>query len=99
MVMTKQSKSNQKNDLKEVTFQLYAPLARSVQLAGDFRRWKELDLKLSKQKEGHWQITIQLKPGRYEYRYLVDGNWANDQDHCKLVPNAFGTWNCVIEVN
>jgi 1,4-alpha-glucan branching enzyme len=99
MLKTKSSKSNQKNGLKEVVFQLYAPLAKSVKLAGDFNHWNTSELKLKQQKEGLWKINVELKPGRYEYRYLVDGNWTNDQEPGKkLVPNAFGTWNCVIEV-
>ncbi len=81
-----------------VNFEFYAPLAKQVRLAGDFNGWNASKCPLKKQKDGHWTAALNLKPGSYQYRYQVDGNWENDQRPVKVVPNAFGTWNCVIEV-
>ena len=41
---------------------------------------------------------IELKPGRYEYRYVVDGNWCNEQKPCEESPNPFGATNSVLEI-
>ena len=82
-------KINYKNKLeKDTVFEFFAPQAQDVQLAGSFNNWDA----------SHWRLSLKLKPGRYEYRYLVDGNWENDQRPVICVPNAFGTWNCVIEI-
>ena len=84
---------------KDVPFEFYAPLAKEVSLAGTFNGWEALKCRLQKAGNGQWRTTLQLKPGRYEYRFLVDGNWENDQrSSVGCVPNAFGTWNCVIEI-
>jgi len=40
-----------------------------------------------------------LTPGRYEYRFLVDGQWRNDPECAECVANPFGSENCVIHVN
>ncbi|MDY6973201.1 MAG: glycogen-binding domain-containing protein [Thermodesulfobacteriota bacterium] len=39
-----------------------------------------------------------LYPERYEYRFLVDGQWYNDPQNDLTCPNCFGTQNNVILV-
>ena len=83
---------------KNVTFEYYAPGAKSVLLVGTFNDWDKSKCPLNKEKGGWWRIAIKLAPGRYEYRYLVDDCWENDQRPVVCVPNPFGTWNCVLDV-
>ena len=92
------TRSNNKLE-KTISFEFYAPSARQVRLAGTFNNWDPSKSVLKKGSDGKWQLVLQLKPGRYEYRYQVDGNWENDQRPVKCVPNTFGTWNCVVEVS
>ena len=82
----------------KVEFEFFAPEAKKVQIAGDFNNWDPDKSPLKKALDDKWRITLQLKPGRYEYRYFVDGNWQNDQRSVECVPNVFGTWNCVAKV-
>ena len=28
--------------------------------------------------ENGWELKVQMKPGEYEYRYIVDGHWMED---------------------
>jgi len=37
-------------------------------------------------------------PGRYEYRFVVDGQWRDDPACTERVPNGFGSENCVLRV-
>lgn len=83
---------------KAVSFEFYAPLAQSVSIAGTFNQWNSSKNPLKKTNDGKWQGSVQLKPGRYEYRFFVDGHWENDQRPVKCVPNTFGTWNCILEI-
>jgi 1,4-alpha-glucan branching enzyme len=84
-----------KNSIKKVPFGFLAPEANEVCLAGDFNNWDSAANPLKKDKNGIWRATISLKPGRYEYRFLNDGNWENDPSCCDCVPNEFGSQNCV----
>ncbi len=79
-------------------FEFYAPEAQKVSVGGTFNDWNELKAPLKKDSEGKCKLELSLSPGRYEYRYLVDGVWQNDQRTVECIPNAFGTWNCVVEV-
>jgi 1,4-alpha-glucan branching enzyme len=80
---------------KKVPFEFVAPDAQKVVLAGDFNHWNPKTSPMKKDKKGIWKATVSLKPGRYEYRFLVDGNWVNDPACCDCVPNEFGSKNCV----
>lgn len=92
-------KSNKVKRLeKKLEFEYFAPHARMVHLAGTFNDWNVEACPLKKDSEGKWKVTLTLAPGRYEYRYLVDGVWENDQRPVECVPNAFGSWNCVVTV-
>ena len=101
MVRSQDSKPKSKNNgvEKDVVFEFYAPAAESVQLAGSFNNWDASKNRLKKGSNGRWHLTLKLKLGQYEYRYLVDGSWENDQRPVGCVPNSFGSWNCVVEVS
>ena len=91
--------TNRKSNLgKQVVFSFYAPQAKKVELAGTFNDWSPSDNPLNRDKRGKWTIKLKLASGCYEYRFLVDDTWQNDQRPVKCVPNAFGSWNCVIEI-
>jgi 1,4-alpha-glucan branching enzyme len=81
---------------KKVHFTLSAPEAHNVLLLGDFNGWEEDPHSLKKDKKGNWKISINLTPGRYEYRFLVDGEWQNDPKSDAFVHNTFGSENCLL---
>ncbi|MFA5310803.1 MAG: glycogen-binding domain-containing protein [Candidatus Omnitrophota bacterium] len=83
---------------KPVEFKLYAPGAKKVAIAGSFNKWDIKKLSGKKDSKGNWIVKTTLKPGRYEYKFFVDGSWQNDANCTACVPNSFGTHNCVIEV-
>jgi 1,4-alpha-glucan branching enzyme len=84
-----------KSKAKKVQFEFPAPEAQKVYLAGDFNNWDPSANPMKKDKKGIWKTALSLKPGRYEYRFLVDGNWENDPSCRGCVPNEFGSQNCV----
>jgi len=77
------------------TFVLSAPGAQHVSVAGDFNQWNTATNALGKDDAGVWAVTIKLPPGRYQYRFFVDGEWQNDPDCPSCVENPFGTLNCL----
>ena len=83
---------------KEAEFKLFAPQAKKVSIAGTFNNWDAKTLKAKKNTRGDWEAKLSLAPGRYEYKFLVDGSWIDDPSCSYRVPNNFGTANCVIEI-
>jgi 1,4-alpha-glucan branching enzyme len=52
--------------------------ARSVSIAGEFNQWSATANPLQKDQQGLWTATISLKPGKYAYKFVVDGTWKAD---------------------
>jgi hypothetical protein len=81
-----------------VRFELLEPNAKRVALCGDFNHWAANATPLSRAQDGRWATTLVLAPGRYEYKFLVDGIWIPDPSARENVWNYHGTLNSVIEV-
>jgi len=83
-----------------VTFTLRAPDADQVFIAGDFNGWHPTRDSMSKDSTGTWTVTIPLKPGRYEYKYVIDGGelWKHDITNPLWVPDPYGGRNSLVVV-
>ncbi len=88
----------QKTTKQKITFSLTASTAKTVQLAGDFTGWAQSPVAMKKLKSGVWRAAVSMAPGRYEYRFLVDGQWADDPGCSLRQSNQFGGENCVCVV-
>jgi len=84
--------------LRRVWFELLDPGAHKVYLAGDFNDWKVDSLPMQRDCDGKWSASIALKPGSYEYRFIVDGVWQDDPKAQGRVANSYGSNNCVVQV-
>lgn len=83
----------------EKQFTFFAPDAHSVKIGGSFNNWRPNDDFLMKRDEhGMWKKRIYLKPGTYEYKFIVDGSWVTDQNNTNYINNAYGDVNSVIKV-
>lgn len=78
-------------------FKLFSPQASSVSVSGDFNNWDAAGLCAKKDAKGTWAVKVALKPGRYEYKFIVDGSWITDPATA-AVTNSFGSQNSVLEV-
>ena len=78
------------DDLFEVTF-TYRPkkTAEAVYLAGSFNNWKPTAHKMEgPDQEGCFTARLRLKKGRYEYKFVLDGQtWESDPENvCQTGP-------------
>ena len=83
---------------KKVKFKFSSRKAKEIFLCGDFNNWCMHDLPMKKAREDSYEIEIQLLPGEYEYKFLVDGIWYNDPVCMWHVANVWGSENSVIKV-
>jgi 1,4-alpha-glucan branching enzyme len=74
----------------KVTFTLPAEEAKKVAVVGDFNEWDAKATPLKKLKNGSFKGTVDLQSGSsYEFRYLVDGAYVNEQEADGSVWNDF----------
>lgn len=81
-----------------IEFTVMAPEAKDVFLVGDFNGWQAEGFQMRKFKDGICRKKVQLKPGRYEYLFIVDGDWRTDPNNDARCTNPFGLENSVIEI-
>ena len=80
---------------RNVTFAFEAPEAGRVLLVGDFNEWTP-DGSEMQPIGGIWTKVITLAPGRYRYRYVVDGQWQNDPSNAAVEPNPYGGHDSIL---
>jgi 1,4-alpha-glucan branching enzyme len=80
-----------------VQFKVTASQAKAVSVAGTFNDWNPAKAPLKRNGEG-WNTSIALPRGRYEYRFVVDGEWLADPGARESVANPFGGYNSVLSV-
>jgi len=97
----KQQLAGLKNQPVPTRFFFYGPMAESVHLAGSFNDW-EIDERFRLVNPGGgavWSITLMLKPGEYEYMFLVDQKkWVTDPGAVASRFDGFGHRNSIVEV-
>ena len=71
--------------------------AKKVIVAGSFNKWNEKLFKMTKTKSG-WELTLQMKPDIYQYRFIVDGHWMEDPHNPHKTRNEFDEYNSVINI-
>ena len=96
----KKSKTMSKQIIKRqrITFSFEAATADEVALMGDFNNWNPKKHPMKNDGSGTWNKTVVLSPGKYEYKFYVDGEWAKDPRNDQTCSNCFGTQNSVLNL-
>lgn len=70
--------------------------ASEVFIAGSFNEWHPGIAPMLAVGDGRWVKDLSLPPGRYEYRFVVDGLWVDDPKATETAPNPHGGVNAVV---
>jgi hypothetical protein len=82
-----------------VRFELVAPEARSVAVAGSFNGWRADAMPMVRGAAGIWSVTVALPIGEHRYDFVVDQTrWVPDPTAHAQVDDGFGGRNSVIVV-
>lgn len=83
-----------------VTLTVQAEVGSKVYLAGSFNNWEPGKIEMTdKDGTGIYTVSIELAPGVYEYKFIINGIWSLDPDPDRdWTQNGLGTLNSVIRV-
>jgi hypothetical protein len=84
---------------KAVHIEFKHAIATAISIAGTFNDWRPGVTSMISLGDGRWFKELMLKPGVYEYRLVVDGEWMPDPRISETAPNPFGEMNSVLKVN
>ena len=99
---------NFENQLYQIPFKLhprkkylftYKPKEKPkhVNLFGQFNSWDRGNLPMDDSDgNGIYEITVPLDPGRYEYKFFIDGKELIDPQNPVKVPNGLGDYNSIL---
>jgi len=69
-----------------IEFSYADPYAGSVHIAGDFNGWSTNATALTMDDEGVWTVVLDLSPGAYEYKFVVNASeWVADPENPVVV--------------
>lgn len=86
------------DDFQSVQIEFRDGKARQVCLAGSFNDWNPTAMPMLHMSHDRWVKELSLPPGRYEYRFVVDGEWVSDPTGNDYMPNPHGSHNSVLVV-
>ncbi len=74
--------------------------AKKVYLVGDFNDWApSTDPMTDENGDGEWTLFYPLGPGRYAYKFVVDGrSWIADPTNPETEADGFDGWNSVLVI-
>jgi hypothetical protein len=71
--------------------------ASTVVLTGTFNEWNQSQLVFGREGDA-WVCRIDLDPGVYQYKFVVDGDWLLDPSNPDTAEDEAGNVNNVIEI-
>jgi hypothetical protein len=71
--------------------------AGTITLTGSFNNWNQSEYVFGRQGD-EWICRIDLEPGKYAYKFIVDGDWLLDSENPNLEDDDYGVKNSVIIV-
>ena len=87
---------------REVVVRFRDERASDVRIAGDFNGWiPDKGVRSLIESDGEtrvWTKILQLPPGTYQYRYVVDGEWREDPENPQVVTNTVGGRSSILVV-
>jgi len=83
---------------EEVSLVFQSAGGADIKIAGDFNNW-EPDRDVTTERRGDLLTkSLHVRPGRYQYRLIVNGEWRADPTNPHHVTNEYGEINSVLEV-
>ena len=93
-----------KKSIKDLRKVIFSPQpiseVKEVYLVGSMNDWNQNAHRMLKDEKGEYSISILLKPGEYQYKFVEDGmTWVVDKKAKSFVDDGFKGQNSVVIVN
>jgi len=69
-----------------------------VNLVGEFNNWNPYSHPLKKTKSGFWEVEVDIPPGKYAYRFIIDGRYIKDPLGTKITFDKFNNEYSLLEL-
>ena len=69
--------------------------AKKIFISGSFNSWSTVHSPMQVCDSG-WIISMRLRPGKYSYKYILDGNWSQDPYNRLREDDTYGGYNSLV---
>jgi hypothetical protein len=69
--------------------------AQKVFISGSFNNWSTMQSPMQQTDSG-WFFRIDLQPGRYSYKYIIDGKWTPDPFNKLKEDDTYSSYNSIV---
>lgn len=90
--------ANNDEDTQTVILQFNDTDIRTLQIAGEFNNWIPDANVVTRREDGIIKKILQIQPGQYQYRLIINGKWQKDANNPQQTPNEYGETNSLLEV-
>ncbi len=80
-------------------FTLYRKDITSLALVGEFNSWDDTATPMTEVSKGVWTVSVPLRPGVYQYQFIVDGTKRETDPAVPQVESDFGSPNSVVTIS
>jgi hypothetical protein len=80
-------------------FTYYQKGIQSISLVGEFNDWDDDSTKLVEVSPGVWTVSLALRPGVYEYQFILNGTQRVTDPTMPQTSSDFGSPNSVVTVS
>jgi len=87
------------NQLVVHQFTYYQKGLQSISLVGEFNDWDDDSTTLTEVSPGVWTVSLRLRPGVYEYQFILNGKQRVTDPTMPQISNDFGSPNSVVTVS
>lgn len=85
---------------RKVTFSFAGQPGHQVSVAGSFNDWDPGKHPMTYSPDSEiYSCQIEIIPGTYEYKLVIDGEWVTDRENTNFSANDFGTLNSVLNLD
>ncbi|NCD68026.1 glycogen-binding domain-containing protein [Mucilaginibacter agri] len=81
------------------TFKLQWFGASEIMISGTFNNWNKNEWKMGQHPYGQWAYQKKLDPGKYLYKFIIDGVWTLDPENKKIETDEQGNSNSILIVD
>lgn len=86
---------------KAITVVKFKPVEKStdVFIAGSFNNWNSGSMRMNRNEAGEFMAELDLQPGKYQYKFVVDGKWITDPGNAEKAADGLGGSNSLLTVS